>query len=129
MPRRKRILCVEDHPETCEFIQALLSEYEIVGADTLAEGMRRAAGGRFDLYLLDYHLPDGTGLELCSRLRAFNRKTPILIYSGTNFISHKPLALKCSSLPLALRLAFDRQVASETFGSMTGATEILSAAT
>lgn len=89
MSRRKRILCVEDHPETGEFIQVLLSEYEIVRADTLADGLRRATGGSFDLYLLDYRLPDGTGLELCSRIRAFNRKTPILIYSGTNFISEQ----------------------------------------
>ena len=89
MPRRKRILCVEDHLETGEFIQVLLSEYEIVRAETLAEGMRRATGGRFDLYLLDYHLQDGTGLELCSHIRAFNRKTPILIYSGANFISEQ----------------------------------------
>jgi len=89
MPRRKRILCVEDHPETGEFIQVLLSEYEIVRAYTLADGLRRATGGGFDLYLLDYRLPDGTGLELCSRIRAFNRKTPILIYSGANFISEQ----------------------------------------
>src|ERR1051326_7032245 len=89
MPRRKRILCVEDPPETCEFIQALLSEYDIVKADTLAAGLRRATGGHFDLYLLDYRLPAGTGLELCSRIRTFNRKTPILIYSGAHFISEQ----------------------------------------
>lgn len=89
MPHRKRILCVEDHHETSEFIQVLLSEYEIVAADTLAEGKRRAVGGRFDLYLLDYGLPDGTGLELCSLIRTFNRKTPILIYSGAKFIGEQ----------------------------------------
>lgn len=36
----------------------------------------------FDLYLVDSRLPDGTGVEVCHRLRAFDSSTPILFWSG-----------------------------------------------
>lgn len=77
--RKKRILCVEDHQDTCEMIALLLKDYEVVGAYSLAEGLRRATSESFDLYLLDYNLPDGTGLELCLFIRGFDRETPIVL--------------------------------------------------
>lgn len=36
----------------------------------------------FDIYLLDYCLPDTTGVELCKRIRRFDQRAPILIYSA-----------------------------------------------
>jgi CheY-like chemotaxis protein len=36
----------------------------------------------FDLYILDVRLPDGTGVELCQKLRELHPQTPILYYSA-----------------------------------------------
>jgi CheY-like chemotaxis protein len=47
-------------------------------AHSKAEALRKATGGLFDLYLLDYYLPDGTGLELCLLIRDFDGSTPVL---------------------------------------------------
>lgn len=87
--RKKRILCVEDHQDTCEMITLLLREYEVVGADSLAEGLRQATSERFDLYLLDYNLPDGTGLELCLLIRGFDQETPVILCTGTFSITER----------------------------------------
>jgi len=51
MPPRKRILCVEDHPETSELITVLLQDVKVVWVQTKADVLRKAAAGHFDLYL------------------------------------------------------------------------------
>ena len=53
----------------------------------MADAVKRAAAERFGLYVLDYHLPDGTGLELCLMLRTFDRDTPILFATATSTIT------------------------------------------
>ena len=76
---RKRILYVEDHQDTGELVVALLRDYEVVVAGSKTEGQRRAVVERFDLYIFDYNLPDGTGIELCHFIRTYDHKTPVLL--------------------------------------------------
>jgi DNA-binding response OmpR family regulator len=78
----KRILCVEDHEDTCAFLRVLLSNLQVMTAGTLAEGLHLAQNQDFDLYLLDMFLPDGDGITLCQQLRRFDPKTPILFWSA-----------------------------------------------
>ena len=33
---------------------------------------------------MDYHLPDGTGIELCLLIKNFDAETPILFVTGTS---------------------------------------------
>jgi DNA-binding response OmpR family regulator len=83
---KKRILCVDPNADTLEMVTILLSKrdgYEVVTARTLAEAMSLARSGRFDLYLLESRLPDGTGLDLCQRLRECDARAPILFYVAT----------------------------------------------
>lgn len=79
---RKRILCVEDDVDSCEMLRVLLHEYEVVTANTVREGLKMAQAERFDLYLLDSTYPDGSGVELCRELRAFDAQTPVIFHSG-----------------------------------------------
>ena len=79
---RKRILCVEDDVDSCEMLRVLLHEYEVVTANTVREGLKMAKAERFDLYLLDSTYPDGSGVELCRELRAFDAETPVIFHSG-----------------------------------------------
>lgn len=80
----KRILCIEDDLDTCELLATwlALSNCEVVSASTVARGLELAHQQGFDLYLVDPRLPDGTGVEVCNRLRAFDSSTPILFWSG-----------------------------------------------
>lgn len=56
------------------------------------EGLRKAKDRLFDLYLLDYSLPDGTGLELARLIRQFDDSTPILIITSPHFISDREVS-------------------------------------
>ncbi len=82
---KKRILCVDDDRDTCLMLEALfgISGYEVISAMTVADASSLAKKGNFDLYLLDWYFPDGTGLDLCQYIRMFDTDTPILFCSGT----------------------------------------------
>ena len=47
----------------------------------------------YDLYLLDSWLPDGSGLDLCRKIREFDEHTPILFYSAAAYEIDRELAL------------------------------------
>jgi DNA-binding response OmpR family regulator len=53
----------------------------------MADAVKQATAEKHDLYILDYHLPDGTGLELCLMLRTFDTDTPILFSTSTSSIT------------------------------------------
>lgn len=63
---------------------ALLQDcgYGVLTAGSVAEGLELAREINFDLYILDVRLPDGTGVELCQKLRELNSQIPILYYSA-----------------------------------------------
>lgn len=84
---RKRILCVEDHPETCELIAAILTEYEVESAPDIKAARYRLGEVRFSLIVLDFHLPDGDGLTFSEELRRTDFQTPIIFITGDDTLS------------------------------------------
>ena len=68
-------------------VSLILKDYAVTSAYSMADAVKRATAERFDLYVLDYHLPDGTGLELCLMPRTFDRDTPILFATATSDIT------------------------------------------
>lgn len=67
-----RVLVVEDEPAIVELVKYSLREagWDIRTADTVAGAWDSITHGKPDLVLLDWMLPDQTGLRLLSRLRA-----------------------------------------------------------
>ena len=84
---KKHILCVDDSTDTCELVAHILKDYKVTSAHSMAAAVKRATAEKHDLYILDYHLPDGTGLELCLMLRTFDTDTPILFATATSSIT------------------------------------------
>jgi two-component system OmpR family response regulator len=79
-----RILCVEDDPDSCEMLTAVLrqSGYDVKTAITPGDGIIMLKAYSFDLIILDNWYPDTTGPGLCRSIRAFDKATPIIFYSG-----------------------------------------------
>jgi DNA-binding response OmpR family regulator len=92
---RRRILYVEDHDDTCELVRFFLDQrgYEVATAQTFAGALKLAQNQKFDLYILDSWLPDGSGVDLCRRIRDFDSHTPILFYSAAAYHLDKETAL------------------------------------
>jgi len=94
--RDRRILYIEDHDDTRELVTIILrqNEYDVITGSTIEAGIQLARSGRFDLYLLDSWLPDGSGLDLCKRIREFDPLTPILFYSAAAYEADRAEALE-----------------------------------
>ena len=87
MDEKCHILCAEDDKDTCELLNMVLgsSGYEVVSAHTFADALTKALAGKFDIYLLDNQMPDGSGVDLCRQIREFDAETPIIFYSADAF--------------------------------------------
>lgn len=82
--QRLRILYVDDNRDSFEMLKVMLdmSQIEVGSATSVGDALTLAGSERFDLYLLDTTLPDGSGLSLCRTLRAVDPTVPVLFYSG-----------------------------------------------
>lgn len=80
--QKKRILSVEDDIDSCELLEFVLSDYELVFAGSVSEAIRLFQANNFHLCLLDNRLSDGAGTDLCMKIRALNKTVPIVFASG-----------------------------------------------
>jgi DNA-binding response OmpR family regulator len=96
-PKKKRILVVEDREDERDLLRVVFGEYDVTAAGDYGEGLRMARRQYFDLYVLDYRMPGGTGIELCLRIREFDPNTPILLYSGQSHSSYRSEALSAGA--------------------------------
>ena len=81
----KRIFFVEDDMSLIHGLSFALRQqgYEVVNARTCLEAETLWQDGSFDLVILDVTLPDGSGFDLCRRLRQ-NSKVPILFLTAAD---------------------------------------------
>ena len=86
-----RVLCVDDHRDTSEMLQMLLSEenYTVHTAATLEEACEMAERIQYDLYVLDKRLPDGSGVQLCETLQKLTPDVPCIFYTGDAYEIHR----------------------------------------
>ncbi|CUI16355.1 Conserved hypothetical protein [Candidatus Protochlamydia naegleriophila] len=69
---QRYLLCVDDDPDFCFYIQRLAKELEITldKAYSIAEAKQKIEeGGIYQAFIIDGHLPDGSGFELVAWLR------------------------------------------------------------
>ena len=84
---KTKVLCVEDNQDECDLIKEILSAYDVVCAPTVEEGCALLDSTKFALVVMDEHLPDGSGLELCRRHSKTNAATPVIVVSGDTYIT------------------------------------------
>jgi two-component system response regulator MprA len=90
-----RLLIVDDDPELRMFLR---TELEIEGcACTEAASGQQALGliraESWDLLLLDWTLPDFSGVEICRRLRGSDDQTPVLMLTARDDVRERVEAL------------------------------------
>jgi len=116
--RSLRILLVEDHQDTCAALEKLLIRrgHLVAAAHNMRSAMEAAARNSFDVLISDIALPDGTGTELMTYLRAISGVRGIAISGfGMNgdiqrsleagFVEHLVKPLKIDKLEQAIERA------------------------
>ncbi|HZF69279.1 response regulator transcription factor [Sulfuricurvum sp.] len=93
------ILIIDDNEELLYALEQLLkgTNYHVDVAKTLQEGELSISQKKYDLILLDWMLPDGSGIDLLSRMRRENVRTPILFFSSKKEVEDKVEALDCGA--------------------------------
>lgn len=119
---KKLVLCVDDDEDTCGEMSALLelSGYRVRTASNMADGLTLAQSQSFDMYLLDYNFFDGTGIELCEKLRAFDPATPIIFCSGYARAAERELASNVGAQAYLVK-PIDPKVLRQTIDSLLSA--------
>jgi len=79
-----RILIVEDDKQMAAVLRKGLAEegHSVALANTGPDGLALAGSGSYDVIVLDVMLPGMDGLEVASRLRRANDRTPILMLTA-----------------------------------------------
>ncbi|HYW26093.1 MAG TPA: response regulator, partial [Terriglobales bacterium] len=86
MRRRRRVLVVEDDPAVRGIVVEVCRHdgYEVVEASSGRQAMRIVEVNEPDVVLLDWVLPDVSGIEVCRELRRQGVVCPILMLTGRN---------------------------------------------
>lgn len=90
----KKILLIEDDLNVCAFVKKGLSEegFEVEVANDGVQGIDLFTKNRHDLILLDIMLPTISGLEVCSKIRAFSQ-VPIILLTALGTAENVALGL------------------------------------
>ena len=90
-----RLLIVDDDPELLRFLVEEFSGtgHQCIGCDNGQDALLHWRQESFDLVLLDWMLPDFSGVELCRRLRRSGNTTPVLMVSARDDMDDRVKAL------------------------------------
>ncbi|MEO0834826.1 MAG: two-component system response regulator RppA [Cyanobacteria bacterium J06642_3] len=90
-----RILLVDDDPEQLEPLQIALSRsgHIVDGAADGATAHWLVEEKNYDLLILDWMLPEASGIDLCQSFRAAGVATPILLLTAKDTIDDKVIGL------------------------------------
>ena len=79
-----KILVVEDDVELASTLKAWLQlrKFTVQVVHTGEEASEQLRFGEFDAVLLDWHLPDAEGIDICREFRGTGSTIPILMLSG-----------------------------------------------
>lgn len=90
-----RVLVVDDEPHVVSLLRKALQRegYAVDVAATGDQAIQKATVFDYDVILLDVLIPAPDGLEVCRRLRAKERWTPILLLSGVSEIETRVAGL------------------------------------
>jgi PAS domain S-box-containing protein len=116
MPRRLRILSIEDDPKDTELVQDLLEDADIacdvIRVDTRAGMLAAIEQGGLDLILADYTLPLFDGLSALKLAKEVCPDVPFLFVSGTLGEEVAIEALKVGAIDYVLKTRLSRLIPS-----------------
>src|SRR5919108_907018 len=80
----KTVLCVDDTPYVLQMLDMFLTAvgYRVLTAPNGRDALQVASGFALDAAVLDYDMPDLSGLEVAQALKRNHPQLPILMYSA-----------------------------------------------
>ena len=108
------ILIVDDHPIVAEGLQKLVLTHgmasKCVTVYSSQECQKTLKIFNPDLILLDYHLPDGNGIDLCKLIKQENEKIKVLVISSFKEQSIVKLMIDSGASGYVLKNASEEEI-------------------
>jgi DNA-binding NtrC family response regulator len=119
--RHATVLVVDDEVEVCRILDRMLrtDQYQVQTSHSVAEALAAIEEKQFDLYIVDYKLQDGCGLDVAERIRSKGSEAPILLLSG--YVPTE-IALKAEELHIfeIIEKPFSREMIMTALKKATG---------
>ncbi len=115
------VLVVDDDIGVCRIVQRMLSneQCKVQTCQSVADALGAIEQKAFDAYVIDFKLPDGTGLDVAERIRSKRGATPIILISGYDPAA---VALRAEKLSISnfLEKPFSREIICEAVKKAIG---------
>lgn len=94
-----KILLVEDDPQLAETVKQYLVFHKFVvkAVDNGTDAIEQLQFAKFDLVVLDWHLPGMDGVDVCKKFRESGGTTPIMMLSGNDTSEDRQLGLNAGA--------------------------------
>ena len=122
-------ILVVDDDIAIRILHRMLSEeqYKFETSQSVADALVAIEQKPFDVFVIDYKLPDGSGLDVAERIRSQGNEAPIILISGYDISS---VALRAEKLGISdfLQKPFSREticaLVKKAIGSSKEASEL-----
>jgi DNA-binding NtrC family response regulator len=115
------VLVVDDDVAVCQIVHRMLSNEhcKVQTSQSVAHALGAIEQKAFDAYVIDFKLPDGSGLDVAERIRSKWGATPIILISGYDPAA---VALRAQKLNISnfLEKPFSRDVICEAVKKAIG---------
>jgi CheY-like chemotaxis protein len=93
----RSVLCADHDPAVHRMVTELLAGCETMPVANAFEALRAVNSKSFDLYVLDYWLPDLSGVQLCREIRKVDPRGPILFCTAAGRDEDRRRALRAGA--------------------------------
>ena len=118
------ILVIDDDPAICQIVQRMLSDeqYKVQTKQSVADAFGAIEQKAFDAYVIDFKLPDGSGLDVAERIQSKWGASPIILMSGYD---PSTVSLRAEQLGISefLEKPFSRELIREAVKKAIGSPE------
>jgi DNA-binding NtrC family response regulator len=115
------ILVIDDDPAICQIVQLMLSDEQckVQTKQSVADAFGAIEQKAFDAYVIDFKLPDGSGLDVAEKIQSKWGASPIILMSGYD---SSAVALRAEKLGISefLEKPFSRQIICEAVKKAIG---------
>lgn len=90
-----KILLLEDDAKVADAVESALhsERHTVERTESGEDALTRATVSDFDLLILDWQVPDLSGVDVCQRFREDGGTAPVLMLTGKHLVSEKVTAL------------------------------------
>ena len=118
------VLVVDDDAGVCRIVQRMLSneQCKVQTTQSVADALVAIEQKAFDAYVIDFKLPDGSGLDVAEGIRSKWGATPIILMSGYDPAA---VALRAEKLSISnfLEKPFSREIICEAVKKAVGSSK------